>query len=278
VNKGIAIPTCISVNNICAYYSPLVAESTSLQEGDVAKIELGVHIDGFVANVATTILVGATAENPATGKKAGVIQAAHEAFTAALSKLQVGEENYAVTEAMCGIPEKYGCNMLEGALSHQLKHHVIDANQVILAKDTVDQHVEPFNFAVNEVYALDIYVSTGEGKGRESEFRTTVFKRALDTTYSLKLKGSRLFFAELNQRFPTLMFTLRAFSDERNARMGVNECLKNHLLEAYPVVVERPGEFVAQFKATVLLTDRGQLVITPPPFNSELYRAEPAST
>ena len=45
-----------------------------------------------------------------------------------------------------------------------------------------------------DVFGLDIYVSSGEGKPKEGEFRTTVFKRELDTQYNLKLKSSRQFF------------------------------------------------------------------------------------
>lgn len=260
------------MNHVCANYSPLVNESSVLEDGDLVKIDLGVHIDGYIATAATTVVVGATEENPVTGKKAQVIMAAHEAFMAGVEKLIVRESNYAVTDAMKGIPEKYGCNFMEGNLSHQLKHHVIDGNQVIITKDRFDQHVEPFEFQLYEAYALDVMVSTGEGKPRASEFRSTVYKRSLDTTYSLKLKGSRAFFTELNQRFPTLMFTIRSFSDERNARMGISECTKHNLLDEYPVIVERPGEFVAQFKGTVLLTERGQVFLTPVIYNPVLYR------
>ena len=42
-----------------------------------------------------------------------------------------------------------------------------------------------------DVFGLDIFVSSGEGKPREGEFRTTVYKRELDTQYNLKLKSSR---------------------------------------------------------------------------------------
>jgi hypothetical protein len=61
------------------------------------------------------------------------------------------------------------------------------------------------------VIGLDIYISTGEGKPKESEFRTTVYKRELDAQYNLKLQKSRAFFIEVNKRFPTLPFSIRAF-------------------------------------------------------------------
>lgn len=64
MEKGIAFPTSISKNEICGHYSPFKTdaegkekETNTLNEGDVAKIDLGVHIDGFVALVAHTVVV-----------------------------------------------------------------------------------------------------------------------------------------------------------------------------------------------------------------------------
>jgi methionine aminopeptidase len=38
MERGIAFPTCVSVNQIMGHYSPLVDESTPLKAGDVAKM------------------------------------------------------------------------------------------------------------------------------------------------------------------------------------------------------------------------------------------------
>ncbi len=38
VEKGVAFPTCLSVNEIVCHYSPLPAESIVLAEGDVVKM------------------------------------------------------------------------------------------------------------------------------------------------------------------------------------------------------------------------------------------------
>jgi len=43
------------------------------------------------------------------------------------------------------------------------------------------------------------------------ESRTTVFKRAVDKNYRLKMKASRFVLTEVNTRFPTLPFTVRAW-------------------------------------------------------------------
>ena len=50
---GVAFPTCISVNNVICHYTPLLSEpDTCLQDGDLVKMDLGAHIDGFIAVVA----------------------------------------------------------------------------------------------------------------------------------------------------------------------------------------------------------------------------------
>jgi methionine aminopeptidase len=58
VEKGIAFPACVSVNNICGPYSPLKDESSLLKNGDIAKVDLGCHIDGYIAQAAQTVVVG----------------------------------------------------------------------------------------------------------------------------------------------------------------------------------------------------------------------------
>lgn len=278
IEKGIAIPTCVSVNNVCGYYSPLAEESSVLNHHDLVKIELGVHIDGYIAAIGTSLVVGATAESPVTGPKADVILAAHTAVETALRLMRPGTSNYAVTEAWAKIASDYGVNMVEGVLSHEVKHHVIDGNKSIMGKETFDQHVEEFDFGVNQAYVLDVMITTGEGKPRETEYRTTVFQRALDVTYNLKLKASRTFLAEVNRRFPTLLFSLNNFDDQRNARLGVAECTKHNILYSFPVLAERPNDLVAQFKVTVLILESGVIVATPVIFNNNAYKSEKSLT
>ncbi|XP_043690338.1 ERBB-3 BINDING PROTEIN 1-like isoform X2 [Telopea speciosissima] len=55
IERGIAFPTCISINNTVCHFSPLASDETVLQEGDMLKIDMGCHIDGFIAIVAHTL-------------------------------------------------------------------------------------------------------------------------------------------------------------------------------------------------------------------------------
>ena len=62
LERGIAFPCCISVNEVCGHYSPCADDSTKLKYEDVAKIELGAHIDGYSAGAAHTVVVGGKAK------------------------------------------------------------------------------------------------------------------------------------------------------------------------------------------------------------------------
>jgi len=69
-------------------------------------------------------------------------------------------------------------------------------------------------------------------------------------------------------------FNIRSFDDEKKARMGVVECVSHKLVDPYPVLYEKPGEFIAQVKYTVLLMPNGQSKITGVPFDTELCESE----
>jgi len=119
-----------------------------------------------------------------------------------------------------------------------------------------------FEFELNEVYCLDVVMSTGEGKGKEAELRSTVYKRAVETSYNLKTQKARQFISEVNRRFPALPFSIRMIEDQQVALLGVSEAKRHELIEEYPVLKEKDKEFVAQFKFTVLLLPGGTKKIT----------------
>lgn len=56
--------------------------------------------------------------------------------------------------------------------------------------------------------------------------------------------------------------------------MGVVECCNHQLLEPFNVLWEKEGEYVAQFKFTLLIMPNGPIRITQGPFDSELVQSE----
>merc|ERR1719359_491669 len=87
--------------------------------------------------------------------------------------------------------------------------------------------------------------------------------------YQLKTQKARQFLHEVNKKFPTMPFTMRAIEEESTARVGVSEAKRHELIHEYPVLREREGEFVAQFKFTVLLLPGGTKRVTGLPFAQE---------
>jgi len=275
MEKGVAFPTSISIDNCVGHFSPLADDVTTIKDGDLLKIDLGVHIDGFVSVVSHTHIVTTNTQDPVTGRKADVICAAHYAAECAHRLVKPGKKNTDVTDVINKVAEQFKCQAVEGVLSHQMKRFVIDGSKVIISKSTLDHKVDEFEFEENQVYAIDIVMSTGEGKAKEMETRTTIYKRAVDQNYLLKMKAARYVFNEINSRFPTLPFTLRAL-DEKRGRLGITECLKHDLVNPYPVLYEKQGEFVAQFKFTVLVLPSGTLRLNSHalPFISSQFKIE----
>lgn len=97
--------------------------------------------------------------------------------------------------------------------------------------------------------------------GREADIRTTVYKREMDMQYNLKSKSARQFFAVVNQKYPTLPFSIRGFEDLVGAKVGVKECVAHELIMAYPVLSEKAGEFVAHFKATIAVQPKSTAIL-----------------
>ncbi|KAH9620519.1 hypothetical protein KSS87_002444 [Heliosperma pusillum] len=271
IERGIAFPTCISVNNVVCHYSPLATDESVVEEGDVVKVDMGCHIDGFIATVAHTHVIQ---EGPITGRKADVIAATNTAAEVALRLVRPGKKNKDVTDAIQKVAAAYDCKIVEGVLSHQLKQFVIDGNKVVLSVSNPEMRVDDAEFEENEVYAIDIFASTGEGKPRMlDEKQTTIYKRAVDRNYHLKMKASRFIFSEISQKFPIMPFTARAL-EEKRARLGLLECVNHELLQPYPVLHEKTGDYVAHIKFTVLLMPNGSDRITSHP----LQELQPTKT
>lgn len=265
ITKGVAFPTCVSVNEVICHNSPLASEeAVELKEGDVVRVDLGAHIDGYIAQAATTVVVRADgATDKVEGELADAVVGTHTGLEVALRMCKPGATNSQVTAAISKVAEQFGLKPVMGTLSHQIKRFVIDGNNVILQEEDAENKVDEFEFEEGDAFTLDVCFTTGaDGRPRETGARTTVFKRSVDETYRLKMKASRYVLNEVTKRFPTMPFTVRSMEDERQARMGVVECVKHNLLQEFPVLCERPEAFVGHFKATFLILSTGTVKIS----------------
>lgn len=266
IEKGISFPVCLSVNECVCHFSPLSSDdSKTLAAGDMVKIDFGCHVDGYIAVAAHTVVVpDEAAPGPITGPKADVINAAYAAAEVAARLIKVGNTNKQVTAAMAKVAQAYGVTPVMGTMMHQMKRYVIDGSKMIMLveDEATNQKAEECTFEPYEVYAVDVAMTTGDGKPRELDTRTTIFKRQVDKSYNLKMKASRAFFSEVAKKAPVFPFALRSFEDERNAKLGVRECVEHDLVQPYQVLYERNGSLICHVKFTILLLPGGTAKVT----------------
>lgn len=97
IEKGVAFPVCISVNEVICNHSPLPSEELPpLNVGDIVKIDLGCHIDGYISVAAHTIVVSETAESAPESVDSdlgNVAVAAYNAMLVAADAIRAGAKN-----------------------------------------------------------------------------------------------------------------------------------------------------------------------------------------
>lgn len=150
-------------------------------------------------------------------------------------------------------------------LSHQLDRNQVEAGKEIILNPNENQKrsFKTQTFAENEVYGLDILVSTGDGKVHQSDLPTTIYRKG-DVSYQLKLQSSRNIFTEINKKAGAFPYSLRNNADIKRARLGLKECVSHNLVIPYDVVEDKPTEIVAQFFTTFAITPEGTVKIAGP--------------
>lgn len=83
----------------------------------------------------------------------------------------------------------------------------------------------------------------------------------MDQQYNLKSKSARAFFSVVSKSYPTLPFSIRGFEDLTGAKVGVKECMEHELITSYPVLTEKAGNYVAQFKGTIVVQPKSTAIL-----------------
>src|SRR3989338_5106490 len=77
-----AFPVNISINDVAAHYTPIPNDETVVKEGDLVKVDLGAHIDGYIADGAVTFC----------SEKSDMIVAVTNAVNAAVKLMKPGKK------------------------------------------------------------------------------------------------------------------------------------------------------------------------------------------
>ncbi|EPQ27861.1 uncharacterized protein PFL1_04605 [Pseudozyma flocculosa PF-1] len=280
VLKGLAFPTTVSINNIVCNYAPLAtdeAASQALKAGDVVKIQLGAHIDGLATVNAETVVVGATVDKPVTGRTADAIKAAHVAADVAIRLMKPGALNHDISKQVEAAIAEFGVKAIEGMQTNQFNKNEIDGKKKIVLNAEPSSRPDAAKLEEDEVYGLDISVTTGpDGKTKSDESRTTIYKKT-NSTYMLKMATSRKVFSEIQKKAGTFPFNVRSLDDQRRARMGVKECANHGLVVPFNVLHDgTPGAVTAQVFLTVAVNAKGAIRLTPAPtwYSAQVVKSE----
>lgn len=279
VERGIAEPTTVNVNNGLSGYSPM-DNPYILQVGDVVKVSLGAHIDGYTAKGChTTVVAPHDAQGPLIGKPADAVVAAYYATEAVVKILAAANTSNIVNaqkirELVEACANTFRVSVVEGSRVRRIKRYLVGQARVeedALGADQPKQvewmrHVpgtpvfEDDQFVVEqgEAWLIDLAMSTGSGRIKEHlSLRPTIYARDVTVNYNLKLKAAQSTLREIESTKSVFPFCLRSLSDQRTARMGISECKTKGVVSEYPVMVEHPRETIARQAATVLLTKSG---------------------
>lgn len=278
--KGLCFPICLCKNNYLGQTSTIDCE---VEEGDLLKIELGVHIDGYPAIIAYPTVVKKQSEK-INDRRKDVMKAAFEASREIFQIMKPGKKNLDVVRILEKYAIKYNCSLpvtvtnkvVPGIISYQISRCVLDGynedeDENVHRFITNKQHPDP-DYALrecelepDEVYAIDVLYSTGKGKLDFDNEHSTIFRRDQDRRVNLKLKTSRATLSQIGKdRFPVDM---KGKMDNK-FKLGLKECVKD-LVAEYPSVYEQEGEYVARVKFTVIVRDE-PILVTGRPASSEL--------
>ncbi|AEM38808.1 methionine aminopeptidase, type II [Pyrolobus fumarii 1A] len=252
-----AFPCNISVNDVAAHYTPVIGDDATIPEDAIVKIDIGVHVDGYIADTAVTVDL--------SGKHEKLLEAAREALEAAIREVKPGVSFQTIGAVVERLIKSKGFKPIANLSGHSLGRYLVHAGESI---PNVNEPL-PGVFRPGNAYAIEPFATTGEGY---------VVEREPITIYSLNperpsMRAMRLrqlekrLLSEIATRFRTLPFTERWFDVEKYGgvealRLALRKLWRARALIGYPMLVERSGGLVAQFEHTVLVLEDRIIVTT----------------
>ncbi|KAK6543738.1 Curved DNA-binding protein (42 kDa protein) [Orbilia ellipsospora] len=284
IKKGISFPTTVSPDEIITPITPNPHDTNTpkweIKAGQVLKIQLGAHIDGFAAIVGSTVVVPAVdaAEAEITGDTADLLLATHYVNQAFLRlilppSLHPGAEEgkevkpptqTKINSVLSTIAKSYGCSLVENTTSYQFERNEIEAKKKIILAPA--EHMKGEGHPeIGDVWGVEVAVALGEsGKLKVSDNKPTLFRNT-GTTFQLKRPTSRQVFSEVKTKFGQFPFSSRHLSDQKAASFGLIECTRGNLLRQYEILVEKEGKPTSKDFSVVAITKKGLSIITAPP-------------
>ncbi len=241
-----AFPTQISVNHIAAHYCADPDDASVFAQGDLCKLDLGVHVEGYIADTAITIDLG---------DNAALVAASRDACEAALAMMKPGVELRAIGRIVEQTITAAGFKPLRNLSGHGLNQWVIHDSPSIPNYDNGDKTV----LKEGMVVAVEPFATTGAGMVGEQD-RANIY--SVIARKPVRSPFARSVLTAIG-KYNGLPFTTHWLPmPQKQAELGIRELLQVGALESYPPLVEVQKGVVSQHEHSVIITADGCIVYT----------------
>ena len=245
-----AFPAQTSRNECAAHYCCSPDDETVYEEGDVVKVDMGVHVDGWIADTACTV------DLSGDGRNADLIQASADALAAAISLVEPGRPVSEIGTAVERTITKAGFEPVRNLTGHGLDRWKVHCAPQIPSYGERGGG----RLAEGMVVAIEPFACNGRGFIHEAG-RAEVFMLVRPPR---KARGVDKEVLRAMQSWRGLPIARRYFDDlDRDAvEDTISKLARQGVLVRYPPLVEQAGVLVAQTEHTLFLGPNGVEVIT----------------
>ncbi len=246
-----AFPVNISINDIAAHYTPETDSEKTLDEKDVVKIDIGLSLNGAIADTAYT--VDLSGENPK------LVEASEKALENAIAAIKPGVKIGEIGEIIEKTITGYGLKPISNLTGHKIKTGLLHAGVEIPNVKSKD----PYEFKAGEIFAVEPFATTGAGYVEDQE-QVEIF--SLYAPAPIRMRQSRKIIEHVINEYGTLPFAERwirkKFASKLLVSAALKELLERHFIKGYPVLREAKRGLVSQAEHTILITEEGNEVLT----------------
>ena len=248
-----AFPVNVSLNEIAAHYTAEPHDQIKVKDNDVLKIDLGVHIDGYIADTAVTISYNSK-YNP-------LVDVAELSLSEAIKVAKINAKSNEIGKIIENTITSNGLKPIQNLSGHSLDRYVIHAGKSVPNIKTLGSS---FSLVDNQAYAIEPFVTTKDGLGIVYEGKTkNIF--SLISRKPSKDKGSDALMNYLWERYKTLPFAIRWLIkdyDEAEIRDMIDYLIRKKNIRAYPILVEGNNKIVSQAEHTFFITADSSYILT----------------
>ena len=248
---ALAFPCNIGVDQVTAHYTSPFGDPSRISSGSLVKIDLGVHVDGYIADTATTICLDPRYKS--------LVEAAEQALSQATKTLSPGCRLSHIGEVIENTILSSQLKPIRNLSGHQIQRYVLHTGKSVPNVSCFDLN----RVSEGEVYAIEPFVTLPDFSGIVSGSKESYIFRLAEAR-GLKDENARRLIDLISSRYGTLPFARRWLERELSPRdlQVFDSFVSKRVLSSYPVLEEKTGGPVAQAEHTVLVTKDGCEVFT----------------